>query len=551
MKADKANIIKEALAESEDRLQFAFLGSGDGMWDWNVVTGEVNYSTQWKAMLGYTEDEIKADFKEWESRVHPDDLKSAMADIQGYLRGATPIFANENRMLCKDGSYKLILTRGIARTLGPDGSPVHMIGTHTDVTKLRQSEELLRIAAAAFETQDGIIVTDANKIILRVNNAFCRITGYSPEEVVNQDTSLLQSEVHRREFYQGVLETINSTGYWQGEMWGKHKNGGAFPIFLTVTAVYGVDKAISHYVGSFKDITKRKQKDDALRIAAAAFETQDGMLVMDAGKVILRVNSSFTRMTGYNPKDSIGQLISFFRSGLHDEDFYRRLWAVVSSDGYWQGEQWAKRKNGEIFAIWQTITAVEGADETITHYVCSFSDITLQKQAEKVLLDAHKQLEITVSATQEELEQHKEVTAGVKSALGVVIKHQGAELTEAKIALSHEVATIILPFLKKLKESTKGQVQSLGLVDILEGNLNHLVKTYGDIGNLPAAYRLLTPVECQVASLVRQGLSTKAIAAALSTVPDTVSSHRKHIRQKLGLDSKGINLHSYLTSLTQ
>jgi PAS domain S-box-containing protein len=66
-----------------------------------------------------------------------------------------------------------------------------MIGAHTDVTKHRHTEELLRIAAAAFETQDGIIVTDVNKIILRVNNAFCRITGYSPEEVVNQDTSFL------------------------------------------------------------------------------------------------------------------------------------------------------------------------------------------------------------------------------------------------------------------------------------------------------------------------------------------------------------------------
>jgi PAS domain-containing protein len=98
MKSNKANIIKEALAESEDRLQFVFLGSGDGMWDWNVVTGEVNYSKQWKAMLGYNEVEIIGDFKEWENRVHPDDLQAALADIQGYLMGATPAYANEHRL---------------------------------------------------------------------------------------------------------------------------------------------------------------------------------------------------------------------------------------------------------------------------------------------------------------------------------------------------------------------------------------------------------------------------------------------------------------------
>lgn len=72
------------------------------MWVWNVTTGEVNYSAQWKAMMGYAEDEIIGDFKEWEDRIHPDDLQAAMADIQSYLRGATPFYANEHRLLCKD-----------------------------------------------------------------------------------------------------------------------------------------------------------------------------------------------------------------------------------------------------------------------------------------------------------------------------------------------------------------------------------------------------------------------------------------------------------------
>ena len=542
---------REALAESEDRLNFAFLGSGDGMWDWNVATGEVNYSTQWKAMLGYSEDELKSDFKEWEGRVHPDDLEAAMAGIQGYLRGATPAYANEHRLRCKDGSYKWILTRGTALTRGPDGSPVRMIGTHTDITKHRHTEELLRIAAAAFETQDGIIVTDANKIILRVNNAFCRITSYSPEEVVNRDTSFLRSGVHPNEFYQAVLESINSTGYWQGEMWGKRKDGGVFPTFHTITAVYGEDKAISHYVGSFKDITKRKQTDDAQRVAAAAFETQAGIIVTDADKIILRVNSAFNRLTGYGTAEAANQTLDFLRSGRHDVDFYSGLWASVIAKGYWQGEAWMKRKDGGIFPVLINIAAVIDPSGCISHFVGSFTDITLQKQAEQRLNDAHDQMENTVVATQVEMEQHKQESAGANTALGVVLKLQGAEQTEAKIALSNELEITILPFLDKLKQTTKGQAQSLSLIDILEGNLKHLVNTYGDVGNLPAAYRQLTPVECQVASMVRQGLSTKAIAKALSIVPETVSTHRKHIRQKLGLGSKGTNLQSYLISLAE
>ena len=73
------------LLEVQERLNFSFEGSGDGMWDWDAVTGAVIYSKQWKSMLGYDELELKSDFKEWEQRVHPDDLPKAMSDIQAYL----------------------------------------------------------------------------------------------------------------------------------------------------------------------------------------------------------------------------------------------------------------------------------------------------------------------------------------------------------------------------------------------------------------------------------------------------------------------------------
>ena len=207
----------ESLAESEDRLTFAFLGSRDGMWDWDVGKGEVNYSFQWKAMLVYTDDEIKSDFKEWERRVHPDDLATAMAGIQDYLSGATPHYANEHRLLCKDGSYKWILTRGIIRTRSPDGSPLRMIGTHTDVTGHRHTEVALRIAAAAFETRDGIIVADADKVILRVNLAFTRITGYSGEDVIGQKPTLFRSGRHDEDYFSDRWASVMADG--KGRFW--------------------------------------------------------------------------------------------------------------------------------------------------------------------------------------------------------------------------------------------------------------------------------------------------------------------------------------------
>ena len=145
--------------------------------------------------------------------------------------------------------------------------------------------------------------------------------------------------------------------------------------------------------GTEIDITEQKQTEVALRIAAAAFETQDGILVTDARNIILRMNKAFSHITGYSAEEVIGVTPSFLRSGLYDEDFLQAIRASLARDGYWQGEVWGKRKNGELFPLWLTLTAVTDTNGEITHYVVSFKDITVQKQAEKILLEARQRLE--------------------------------------------------------------------------------------------------------------------------------------------------------------
>ena len=111
-------------------------------------------------------------------------------------------------------------------------------------------------------------------------------------------------------------------------------------------------------------------------------------------------------------------------------------------------------------------------------------------------------------------------------------------LAEAKVSLTYEVEATVLPLLQKMKEARPDSEQSDHLINILESNLQHLVKAYGHSVNLTAAYQRLSPVEALVASMIRQGQSTKTIATALDIAPGTVSIHRKHIRKKLGLDNQ-------------
>ena len=146
-----------------------------------------------------------------------------------------------------------------------------------------------------------------------------------------------------------------------------------------------IDNKVVGRVWSFRDVTEQKQAEAELRIAATAFESQEGMSITDADQVILKVNKAFTRITGYSPAEVIGQSHALLNSGRHDVHFYQALQHSLKQNGYWEGEIWNRRKNGEIYPAWLSITTVSDADNRITNYVAAFTDITKDKEAEEII----------------------------------------------------------------------------------------------------------------------------------------------------------------------
>jgi len=132
---------EQALRESEERWQFALEGSGEGVWDWNLRTNQISYSKRYKEMLGFAEDEFGDELEEWASKLHPDDIEPFSIAQDKHLRGETTALAVEYRMRCKDGAYKWILDRGKIIERAEDGTPVRMVGTHTDITDRKRAEE--------------------------------------------------------------------------------------------------------------------------------------------------------------------------------------------------------------------------------------------------------------------------------------------------------------------------------------------------------------------------------------------------------------------------
>jgi len=132
------------LSASEQRWLYALSGARDGVWDWDIKNDQVYYSTRWKEMLGYHKDNIKHDITEWEDRIHPDDLIDVFKDLKLHFLGRNSFFENTHRLLCNNGEYRWILSRGQTISWDADGTPLRVIGTNTDVTSYKETHQKIK-----------------------------------------------------------------------------------------------------------------------------------------------------------------------------------------------------------------------------------------------------------------------------------------------------------------------------------------------------------------------------------------------------------------------
>lgn len=231
-----------------------------GSWVYDFSTDRIVMSAETCRILELPED-LVATREAYLKRVHPDDLAQLEEDWEEALKGKAMI--NEHRIMI-DNTPRWICQRGELEFF-PDGRPQRCVGTVQDITAIKHSEDEIRIAATAFESQEGMIITDAGQRILRVNAAFTRISGYNLEDVSGRTPALFKSGRHDQAFYQAMWESIAAKGSWQGEIWNRRKNGEVFPEWLTITAVKNSSGRITHYVGALTDITLRKSAEDEIR----------------------------------------------------------------------------------------------------------------------------------------------------------------------------------------------------------------------------------------------------------------------------------------------
>ena len=216
-------------------------------------------------IYGVAPEDVVKDSSFLKKLIHPDDLSRFLASRQVSADTLAP-------WRCQ---YRICLPGGILKWLQVAAIPEREMGGYTvwrgvltDITGVRHAEDELRVAAAAFQSQESIVITDAQGVIQRVNQAFVECTGYSAEEAVGQTPRLLNSGRHDQAFYDAMWRGIREGGRWQGEIWNRRKSGEVYPEWLTITAVRDAEGRITNFVGMFQDITARKLAEDEIRSLA-------------------------------------------------------------------------------------------------------------------------------------------------------------------------------------------------------------------------------------------------------------------------------------------
>jgi diguanylate cyclase (GGDEF)-like protein/PAS domain S-box-containing protein len=260
-----------------------------------------------------------------------------------------------------------------------------------EVEERRAAEQSSREAAEQYQgileaTSDGFWLTDNAGTVLDTNNAYCALLGYSRQEVVGHKISDFEIHQSSADITRNI-ERIKHTGHAHFETSHRTRDGRPIDLEISVSAIPDTDRMVSF----LRDITERKRTEDRLRQMALVVEaTDNAVMVTDPDGRINYVNPAFTAITGYRDSEVLGKTPQLLKSGRHGPEFFAEMWRQLQALGLWQGEIWNRRKNGELFPEWLTISDVRNPAGTLTNYVALFSDITpINKSVQRMEFLAH------------------------------------------------------------------------------------------------------------------------------------------------------------------
>ena len=348
-----------------------------------------------------------------------DFVSDAIEEIAGYsarqfMRGSTHAWADlicpedrrEHRRAVKQAvlevrpyalEYRIIDALGTERWVAENGQPqaggqgvTWVDGIIADISQRKHHE--MRIEALLTEQSailDNVmfgVMFVRHRRIVSVNRRCEVLFGYDPGQMMGSSTAIVfTSSYDFEEAGERQYPALAAGGDFSEERQYQRRDGSLFWALVSGCAL-DPQRANEGSIWVYADITARKEAEEKLRLSATVLEhIADGVMVVDAKGIIVTVNPAFTQITGYTEAEALGRHSSLNRSARHDAAFYQALWDELIASGFWRGEVWHQRKNGEVYLEWLTISAVRDTRAVTTHYVGVFSDITLIKESQEKL----------------------------------------------------------------------------------------------------------------------------------------------------------------------
>lgn len=234
------------------------------------------------------------------------------------------------------------------------------------------------------QIHESVITMDLGGYITGWNKSAEQLFGYSADEAIGKHILFLYADPDAEDDSEGFQDAFLEHGGRELEVRRRRKSGEIFWASLQLSLLRDELGEPSGLIGYLSDITPRIENEKTMRLQSHIFEHSDeSILITDAQRRILSVNPAFTEITGYTEREVIGRTQSLLRSDRHPAKFYEDIWARVEQDGSWHGEVWSRRKNGEEFPGWASISLVKNRDGQISNYFSIFTDITERKKAEE------------------------------------------------------------------------------------------------------------------------------------------------------------------------
>lgn len=267
------------IRESEERLKLSLWGSGDEMWDWNISTGKIYRSNIW-GILEFPQDGTRNTSSEKNSlgkedtNVHQHDIGRVKASLNAHFSNKTKHFEATYRVKDKNDNWIWILDRGKIVERDINNNPTRMTGTLKDISQIKKAEERLKLFARCIQNiSDAVVIYDRQFIAVDVNKAFQRITGKSKAKMLGTTLSFHQYPIS---FSQNIKKHLLTKGSWHGEIQSLRVDGSKYLTDLSIDIIHDESGNISHFVGVFSDITKRKDTEAEL-IKLASSDTLTGL----------------------------------------------------------------------------------------------------------------------------------------------------------------------------------------------------------------------------------------------------------------------------------